>query len=114
MIKFGERYYDEWFGNVYSILLNDIEIGLVDYKENETNLDVNILLIQQRYKKFEYFKDAVDILKAMFPGKILTGLVGPVGCYCGDVEDWEALGATTYTDPDDDMFTVFELENPIC
>ena len=46
----------------------------------------------------------------MFPGKILTGLAGPVGCYCGDPEYWEVLGATTYPDPDDDIFTVFELE----
>jgi hypothetical protein len=47
----------------------------------------------------------------MFPGKKLTGLAGPIGCYCGDPEYWEELGATTYPDPDDDIFTVFELEN---
>ena len=111
MLKFGERYYDDWLGNVYRILLNDIEIGVVDYEENENELEINILSFIHGYKQFSYFEEAVNILKSMFPGKKLTGLAGPIGCYCGDVKDWEALGAKTYPDPDDEIFTIFELEN---
>ena len=33
MIEFGERYYDEWLGYVYSILLDGNQIGSVDYEE---------------------------------------------------------------------------------
>lgn len=108
MIKFGERYYDEWLGNVYSILLNGEKIGAVEYNEKETEVEVNILSIYRHCYNFNHFKESVDVIKSMFPGKKLTGISG-VGCYCGYPEDWETLGAKTYPDPDDDIFTVFEL-----
>lgn len=109
-IKFGERYYDEWLGEVYSILLDGEEIGAVDYIEEGDEVYVRVLSIAYHLRDFKLFEGAVNILKSMFPGKKLTGLAGPVGCYCGDPKDWEALGATTYPDPDDYIFTVFELE----
>ena len=108
---FGESYYNEWLGPVYRILIDKEEVGSVRYEEGENEVWVDVLSFECGYKQFENFAEAVDILKSMFPGKKLTGLAGPIGCYCGDPEYWEELGATTYPDPDDDIFTVFELEN---
>ena len=111
MLKFGERNYDEWLGEVNVILLDGEEIGAVDYLEEENEVYVSVLSFIHGYKQFSYFEEAVNIIKSMFPGKKLTGLTGPIGCYCGDVEAWKALGAITRPDPDDDLFTIFELEN---
>ena len=109
MIEFGERYYDEWLGYVYSILLDGNQIGSVDYEEKENEVTVNILSLYRQCYSFEYFKESVDIIKSMFPKKKMTGLVG-ISCLCGELKDWKALGAKTYPDPDDDIFTVFELQ----
>ena len=109
-MKFGERYYDEWLGEVYSILLDGEEIGAVDYIEEGGEVYVRVLSIAYHLRDFELFEGAVNILKSMFPGKLLTGLTGPIGCYCGDPEYWVDLGAITYPDPDDAIFTVFELQ----
>ena len=109
MIKFGERYYDEWLGNVYSVLLNDEHIGAVDYEEDENVVNVHIVSLIHGYKS--YFKEVVYNLLDMFPGKKLVGSAAPSCSYCGEKEDWESLGATTRPDPDDDWFTLFELEN---
>jgi hypothetical protein len=108
---FGESYYNEWLGPVYRILIDKEEVGAVRYEEGEDEVWVDVLSFECGYKQFENFAEAVDILKSMFPGKKLTGLAGPIGCYCGDPEYWRELGALTYPDPDDDIFTVFELEN---
>ena len=107
---FGESYYNEWLGPVYRILIDKEEVGSVRYEEGENEVWVDVLSFECGYKQFENFAEAVDILKSMFPGKKLTGLAGPIGCYCGNPEDWKALGALTYPDPDDDIFTLFELE----
>ena len=111
MMIFGESYYDEWLGDVNVILVDGEEVGAVDCQEGENEVDVRVLSFIHGYKQFSYFEEAVNIIKSMFPGKKLTGLAGPIGCYCGDVEYWEALGAVTQPDPDDYIFTIFELEN---
>ena len=110
MMIFGESYYDEWLGNVRRILIDNYEVGAVRYNEEGDEVYVEVLSFGCGYKQFENFAEAVDILKSMFPGKKLTGLAGPIGCYCGDPEYWVELGAITYPDPDDDIFTVFELQ----
>jgi len=110
MMIFGESYYDEWLGNVRRILIDNYEVGSVRYNEEGDEVYVEVLSFGCGYKQFENFAEAVDILKSMFPGKKLTGLTGPIGCYCGDPEYWVELGAITYPDPDDDIFTVFELQ----
>lgn len=113
MIKFGERYYDEWLGEVNTILLDDeCEcIGAVNCIEEDDEVYIAVLSFIHGYKEFRYFEEAVNIIKSMYPGKKLTGVAGPTGCYCGDPEDWEAVGAVTKPDPDDEIFTIFELEN---
>ena len=110
MMIFGESYYNEWLGPVYRILIDKEEVGSVRYEEGENEVWIEVLAFECGYKQFENFAEAVDILKSMFPGKKLTGLAGPIGCCCGDPEYWVELGAITYPDPDDDMFTVFELQ----
>lgn len=110
MLKFGERYKNDWFGNVYPILLNDKEVGVVDYEENDDKLELYVLSFECEYKQFNYFEEAVNILKSMFPGKNIVGNTGIVS-YCGRKEYWEALGSKTRPDPDDDIYTIFELEN---
>ena len=111
MMIFGESYYDEWLGNVRRILIDKYEVGAVRYTVEEGNeIYVDVLSFECGYKQFENFAEAVDILKSMFPGKKLTGLAGPIGCCCGDPKYWEELGALTYPDPDDNIFTVFELQ----
>lgn len=107
---FGESYYNEWLGHVYRILIDKEEVGSVRYEEREDEVWIDVLSFDCGYKQFENFAEAVDILKSMFPRKKLTGLAGPIGCYCGDPEYWVELGAITYPDPDDDIFTVFELQ----
>lgn len=115
---FGESYYNEWLGPVYTILIDKEEagsvryeeVGSVRYEEGEDEVWIDVLSFECGYKQFENFAEAIDILKSMFPGKKLTGLAGPIGCYCGDIEYWVELGAITYPDPDDDIFTVFELQ----
>ena len=108
MVVFGERYHDEWLGDVYSIMLDDDKIGAVSYEEKENEVFINVLSMYNYCYNFDHFKESVNLLKSMFPGKKLTGLVGTC-CYCGYSKDWEALGAKTYPDPDDNIFTVFEL-----
>lgn len=110
MMIFGESYYNDWLGPVYGILIDKEEVGSVRYEEGEDEVWIDVLSFNCGYKQFENFAEAVNILKSMFPGKKLTGLAGPIGCYCGDPEYWVELGAITYPDPDDNIFTVFELQ----
>ena len=106
MIKLSERYYDEYFGDVYGIIVNGEEVGFVDFEEETDYVSVHLLTIRSDKRGNGYARGTVDLLKSMFPGKNLEGSSQGRGSTF-----WKSMGATLRPDPDDNWFSIFELSN---
>lgn len=108
MIRFGELYFHEWFADVYSILVENEEVGLIYYNEYIDHVDLCLLKFDNRFKDHEkeWAYESIKLLQSMFPGKRIEGITQE----CMGTKFWEELGASCNPDPDDEYFTIFNLD----
>ena len=106
MIKLSERIFDDYFGDVIPVLVNDEQVGYVDYEDKGEFVEVYFLAIAATYRGNGYARNVVELLQTMYPNKKLCGSVLGRG-----IKFWEHLGAKVEVDPEDSWFSTFELIN---
>ena len=111
-IKIGEMYYNEFWGNVYRIIVDgDDDAGILAYDQDGTDeklINLHLMKLSDIYwmDAYRIFYTVLLEMQAMFPGKRVEGHVQD----CADKNFWIRLGGHVYPDPDDECFTIFELE----